>query len=113
MKKYLSAPAIVSGIVAALFVLIFIEPLMGGVWKIILLFSDKIYSGYIDYIYASASLGIRNNLDFLIILTIFIVIITVFIELFIAICVAYKELIDLIDNREVVTMPIKTIRTIR
>lgn len=57
---------IIASVIASLFVILFVKPILDGVWVIIVAISSQIYSGYVDDVYKSAALGPRNNLDFII-----------------------------------------------
>lgn len=54
--------AIVASVVASIIVIVFIQPILGTVWRLIL-FSSRYLT---DQIYSGASLGERNYLDFIV-----------------------------------------------
>ncbi len=62
---------IISGVIASIIFLIFIQPILTFIWNAIIKFSFSTYTGYIDIVYENAALGKRNWIDFLV-LTFFI-----------------------------------------
>lgn len=70
-KLPLSKPSVVSGVVAGIIVLIFIEPVLNLTWPLILWLGELLYEGIIDAIYRSAALGQRNHLSLFILTIIF------------------------------------------
>lgn len=58
--------AIIGGIISAVIVIIFINPLLNFVWSFVIWSGDYLYQGYVDRIYKSAALGTRNYVSVLI-----------------------------------------------
>lgn len=53
------------GVIAAIIVIIFVEPIIRWLWGLIIQFSAVTYDGYIDFIYRNAAFGKRNYVDVL------------------------------------------------
>jgi hypothetical protein len=51
---------IISGIVSSLIVIIFIQPILGFTWNVIIGISSQVHHGYVDRIYRNAAVGDRN-----------------------------------------------------
>ena len=65
MKDMLRKEILV-GVIAAIIMTIFFEPIIRWLWEIITYLGLRTYSGFIDSIYRSAALGHRNHVDALI-----------------------------------------------
>lgn len=63
--KDLFKKEIMVGVIAAIIMTIFFEPIIRWLWGIISFIGQRTYSGFIDAIYRSAALGHRNYVDVL------------------------------------------------
>jgi len=51
---------IAGGLISSILVIIFIQPILSGVWNVVISFGESIQAGYVDRIYRNAALGERN-----------------------------------------------------
>ena len=68
MKKIILDNSIKKGVIASVIAsflfIVFIEPILKLIFELLIKISDKFISGLADTFYQSASLGHRNDLDF-------------------------------------------------
>lgn len=64
LKDLIDKKGLVSGVIASLLVLIFIQPILQFIWVLFLNASNLFYRGFMDSIYENAARGHKNNIDF-------------------------------------------------
>ncbi len=63
--------AVIASVIAAVLVIIFIQPLLRFVWSTLLVFGPRFVKAFVDSIYRSAAMGHRNHVDVMVLMIFF------------------------------------------